>query len=271
MPPSGTNTPCVSVWVTTVWIASAWSRRETRVQRLRTEDPLQTLVIEVRGHPLAHPTEPAPTDERCDRPPRPQQIERRIEVDVDEVGHLDPVEALQPVGEAAERLRVRGPAERPDLLGHRLATASDVQGRTVAEHGAVHRVDRVEAHEVGEVGTGRGERGAEHLGHRQRRRTGVELESRLGEHAGTPTRNRIALQHGDLMTAVAQVSGGGQAPESGAHDDDSHVRPPHAHRQYARPPTSDPSPAHEVGERDQFGRRVAFELDLVERRDGLAR
>ena len=188
--------------------------------------------------------EPAPTDERCDRPPRTQQIERRIEVDVDEVRHLDPVEALQPVGEAAERLCVVRSAERPDLLGHRLAAASDVQRRTVVEHGAVHRVDRVEAHEVGEIGTGGGERGAEHIGHRQRRRTGVELEPRLGEHAGAPARNRVALEHGDLMAAVAQVSGGGEPTESGADDDDAHVRSPtrpssdpDRPRQTPRPPT----------------------------------
>jgi hypothetical protein len=46
--------------------------RDTRVQHLRAEDPLQTFVVEVRRHPLAHATEPTATDERHHRPPRPQ-------------------------------------------------------------------------------------------------------------------------------------------------------------------------------------------------------
>ncbi len=70
------------------------------------------------------------------------------------------------------------------------------------------------------------------------------------------------------MAAVAQVRGGGQPPESGPDDDDAHVSPTPSS---ARPPTSDPAPTHVVGERDQLGRRVAFELDRVERRDRLGR
>ncbi len=109
IPPSGTNTPCVSVWVTTVWIASAWCGARPAYNDWEPKTRCRRSSSKYEADPLAHPAEPTAADERCDRPPRPQQIERRIEVDVDEVRHLDPVETLQPVGEAAERLRIAGP------------------------------------------------------------------------------------------------------------------------------------------------------------------
>jgi hypothetical protein len=138
------------------------------------------------------------------------------------VGHLDPAESPKPVGEATERLRVPRSTERTDLLGHRLASASDIQDPTGGEHRTRHWINREEAHEIGEVGASSCERRVEHIGHRQSRRPGVELETRLRDHAGAPARDRIALQDGDVMAAVAQMSGGGETTESGADDDDAH-------------------------------------------------
>ncbi len=93
-------------------------------------------------------------------------------------------------------------------------------------------------------------------------RPGIELETRLGEHAGAPAGDRVALEHGDLMAAVAQVGGGREPTEPGPTTTMRIVRSRHPRQ----------TPVHEVvGERDQLGRRVAFELDRVEGSDRLGR
>ena len=59
-------------------------RGEAGVHRLEAEDPLQALVVEERGDLLAELAEPAELDEREPGPPRLDQVERRVEVGVDE-------------------------------------------------------------------------------------------------------------------------------------------------------------------------------------------
>ena len=78
-------------------------RGETGVHRLEAEDPLQPLVVEERGDLPAEPPESTELDQLESGPPRLQEIERRVEVGVDEGRHLDPVQLGQPVAEAPER------------------------------------------------------------------------------------------------------------------------------------------------------------------------
>ena len=67
---------------------------------------------EERGHPAPEAAEPAESDEAGAGPPAAHEVERRVEVGVDEVRHLDAVQVGQPVGEAAERRRLLGAGER---------------------------------------------------------------------------------------------------------------------------------------------------------------
>ena len=148
--------------------------------------------------------------------PRPHQVERRVEVGVDEVRHLDAVQPLEPVAEPAERLRPRRPGEPADLLGHRLATVADEQRRPVGEARPVHRVDRLDGDEVGHVGAGGGEHVGQQSGHRQHGRTVVEPEPGSAIIPARPPGTRVALDDGDVVTGLDEVGGGGQPTETGA-------------------------------------------------------
>ena len=119
-------------------------------------------------------------------PPRLDQVERRVEVGVDERVHLGPVELLEPRAEPTERRGVLGTGELADLLGHRLATVADEQRRAVGVDGAVHRVDRVDRDEVLHLGAGRVEGVLEQVRHREDGRAVVETEPLLGDIPARP-------------------------------------------------------------------------------------
>jgi hypothetical protein len=78
-------------------------RGETGVHRLEAEDLLQSLVGEERRDLLVELAEAAEADELEPGLPRLDEVGDRVEVHVDEVVHLDAVEALEPVAEAPER------------------------------------------------------------------------------------------------------------------------------------------------------------------------
>ncbi len=148
-----------------------------------------------------------------------QQVERRVEVDVDEVGHLDGVELVQPGAEPLESGGVLWSGERLDLGEHLTAVVPDPQRRPVGVDGPVHRIDRPNRAVVGHLGPDRPERVGEQLGHRQHRRAVVEPEPGLGDQPRSPARDRLALDHGDVVSGGDQVGGGRQSTETGADDD----------------------------------------------------
>lgn len=74
-----------------------------------------------------------------------QQTEGRVEVDVDEAAHLDPVEAFEPATQLPVTGRLPGPGEAFDLRFHRVGAGVDVQAAAVGE---LRPVGRVERHEV---------------------------------------------------------------------------------------------------------------------------
>ncbi len=197
-------------------------RGETGVHRLEREDPAEPLVLEERGDLLVEPSEPAEPDQLETGAPGLHQVERRVEVGVDERRHLRSVEIGQPVTKAPERGRVLRAGERPDLLGHRLATVAHEQCRPVGVDGPVHGVDRLDRDEVGHVGAGRVERVRQQIRHRQHRGPVVEPEPLGDHHAGATTRLARPLEDRDLVAAIRQMGRGRQPSQARTDHDDAH-------------------------------------------------
>ena len=197
-------------------------RRDAGVHRLEAEDALQPLVVEERGHLAAEPAEPAEADQAGAGPPAAHEVERRVEVGVDEVRHLDPVQLGQPVGEAPERGR-RGRRRRTRRISSVIASRPWRTWSTEpsANDGAVHRVDRAQLDVVGHVGAGGGEHVGEQPGHRQHGRAVVEPEPVALDDAGPAARAVAALDDRDVVAVADEVGGGGQPAEAGADDDDA--------------------------------------------------
>ena len=132
-------------------------RREPRVQGLEAEDAAQTIVgeevVDDRGE-LAEGTESQQLDCRAQRA---RQARRSVVVAADEVGHLDVVEAGDPVAEPFEVRGFAGAAHGADLLGHGAATVPDAQLAAVREAGSVHRIHGEQREEVVHLGAGRAE------------------------------------------------------------------------------------------------------------------
>ena len=148
-----------------------------------------------------------------------------MEVALDERRSDDREHLVEPRSELAEGGRIVGAGERSDLGDHLLAVVAGVQHRAVGERRPVHRVEWLDLHVAVDLGTGGRERRAQQLGHRDHRRSGVDVESGFGEHAGPPARRRFALQDRDVVAAADEVGGGRQPAQPGTDDDDAHVRP----------------------------------------------
>ena len=131
-------------------------RRQPRVHRLEAEDPAQPIVREPPADRVGQSPEAAESQQPDRGRERADEVERRVEVAIDEVRHLELVELGEPVAEAVERGRFAGPAHRTDLVGHRLAAVPHVQDAPVGERRPVHRVDPVQRQHVGGVDAGRG-------------------------------------------------------------------------------------------------------------------
>ena len=197
-------------------------RSEPGVHRLEAEDLLQALVVEERSHLLVEFAEPTELHEFEPRPPRLDQVERRVEVGVDERVHLGPIQLLQPVTEMTERLGLLGVGELADLLCHRLAAMTDEQRRAVGVHGPVHRVDRVDGDVVLHLGAARVERSFEQVRHREHGGAVVESEPVRHDHSGAPARNRVALDDRHFVARLDEVGRSGEPSQAGTDDDDPH-------------------------------------------------
>ena len=194
-------------------------RREPGVHRLEAEDALQALVVEERGDLLAELAEPAELHQLESRPPRLHQVERRVEVGVDEVRHLHAVELFEPVAEPTEGLGLLAVGELADLLRHRLASVAHEQGAAVGVAGPVHRVDLVDRDEVGHVGTGRFERVGQQVRHGEHGRAVVEPEPVLDDHAGAAAGDGVTLDDGDGVPRLRQVRRRREPTEARPHHD----------------------------------------------------
>ena len=78
------------------------------VHGLEGEDPLEPLVVEVLADDLGQLPEPPEAEEVDGGPQRGRQVERRVEAALDEGRHLQLVEPLEPVAEAAEGVGLVG-------------------------------------------------------------------------------------------------------------------------------------------------------------------
>ena len=206
-------------------MARASYGREAGVHRLEAEDALQPLVVEVAGDAFGQLAEATEANEPKRGPERAGEVERGVEVAVDERRHLELVQLRQPVAEPMELARPRASREVADLVRHRVAPVTHVQRRAVFEAGAVHGVDGVQREEVVHVRADRREAVADELGHRQHRRAGVEAVAAHLERTGAPAGDRRAFEHQHVVPASAQMTRRAEAAEARADHHHSHDQP----------------------------------------------
>ena len=142
---------------------------------------------------------------------------------VDEVRHLDLVEALQPGREAGERLGVLGAARARDLVAHRLDAVAHVDRRAVGVDGAVGRVEQGHRQLGLDRRADRAQGVVDETRHRHDRRAGVEDEALLAAAQAAATGSVVALDERHLVPPAGEVAGGGEAREAGPDDDDAHA------------------------------------------------
>ena len=151
-------------------------------------------------------------------------IEYRVEVAVDEVGELQPVEVGEVVAEPAEAVGLFGAARGRDLLGHGLPPVPQPDLAAVGVAGPVHRVDGMEPEVVVHVDARSRERVAEDAGHGEHARARVDAVAPLLHHAGPAARHVLPLQHQHVVAPPGQVAGGGEPTQPGPDHDDVHDR-----------------------------------------------
>jgi hypothetical protein len=193
-------------------------RAHPGVHGLEGEDPLGPRVLEVVVGLGGHA--PEATDGGQPGEVGGEQVERAVDVAVDEVGHLQLVELGGEVDVAPVAGSLLGSDHDRDLVGHRVHVGVHVQLRPVGEVGAVDRADRGQLQPVGHLFADAGEGVLDQPRHRQDGGSGVEPVARLGDHPRTPARDVLALEDRDGATGAGQPEGGAQAGQSSADDDD---------------------------------------------------
>ena len=189
---------------------------QARVHRLEREQPPQPLVGEEARDLGAEPAE-APQrhqpGQRC-----ADQLQRRVQVAVDEVRQLGAVQLAQEGHEAAVAVRVARAAHGRDLGRHVLDVGADVDARAVGEAGPVGRVQPVQGEPVGQLLADGVQRRGEQLRHGQHRRSGVEGVAAVADQPAPPAGDRLALQHGHLAARTGQVQRRREAAQARADD-----------------------------------------------------
>ncbi len=196
-------------------------RRQAGVQRLEAEQLLQAFVLEVRRHHRRRPPEGTEAQQAQRRGERPDQVERRVVVALDEVALLHGVETGQPVAEAAERRGVARAALLADFLAHRLPTSPHRDGLLAGKVGPVQGIEGRQAQMRAHVGAGGAEGVGQDARHGQHARPGVDAVARRLPAPGPPAGTPVALDHRDLVSPPDQVTRGRQAAQAGADDDDA--------------------------------------------------
>ena len=176
-------------------------RREAGVHRLEAEQALGPRVVEVLPHLRREPAETADRHELGEV--LGEQVDRRVDVGVDEVAHLVAVERRDEVDVAAVARSLGGGDHALDLVGHRVDVGVHVELGAVGVEGAVERLDGDEVEPVVHVLADGGERVADQVGHREDGRSGVEAEAGVLDEAGSPAGDALALEDGDLRPAPA--------------------------------------------------------------------
>ena len=210
---------------------------------------MQTVVAEESADLLVEPAEGTELHQFQRVAPRAGEVERRVEVGVDERRHLCLVQLLEPVAELDERRRFYFVGESGNLFGHRFATVPHEQLAAIFVDRAVHRVDFLDLHVVGHIRAGGVERIFEQIRHGEHGRAVVEAESVRCDEPSSSARNVVAFKQRHVVAASCEVGSGRQAAESGADHHHVHVTITHV---VPRPDcvwlSSHPPITHEVSE-----------------------
>ncbi len=191
-------------------------RCQAGIHRLEGEDPPQPLVGQVLpdlGRQPAQATEGHQPD-----PGAAQQLQRGVQVAVDEAVAFEPVQRAQEVHQPPVTGRVPGGGDLGDLGGHPVGVGVHVDPGAVGEVGAIGRVQRQQLQPVGQPFTDAGQGVVEQFGHGEHRRTGVEPVTPELQHAGPATGPGRALDDGDLPAGAGQPQRGRQPAEAGTDD-----------------------------------------------------
>ncbi len=193
-------------------------RRDSGVHRLEGVQPLQAWVFQVRVDLRCEPAQAA----RGHQPGQVQadEVERGVEVAVDEGAQLVAVEVADEVDVAPQAGRLGGAAGALHLGRHHLDVAMHVDRRAVGEGGPVQRADRPQVEPVLDLLAETVEAVGDQVGHRQHRRPDVEPVAALGDvvddHPGPAPGYRLALEHRDPPPSAGQAHRGRQPGQSGA-------------------------------------------------------
>ena len=177
-------------------------RRQPCVHRLEREQPLGARVAQELADLRREPPESAESHEAgqigCD------QVERGVDVAVDEVAHLEPVELADEVDVAAIARCFRAAAHALDLGGRRVGVGVDVKRGAVRVERAVERVDGLQVQPVLHPLSNAVERVRDQIGHREHRRAGVEAIPGKLQHPGTSARGGFAFQQRHLPAGAGE-------------------------------------------------------------------
>ena len=195
---------------------------EPGVHRLEGEDALGARIAEELPHARCELAESADGDQACEV--GREQVEGRVDIAIDEVGHLVAVELGDEVDVAAVARGLLRPDDVADLLGHLVDIGVHVELGAIGIERAVERRDGCELEPVGHVLADAVEGVGDEIGHGEHGRAGVDVEgARSGlqlDATRAATRHVFALEHGHLAACSGEAHGSGEPAEAGADDDD---------------------------------------------------
>ena len=197
-------------------------RREPCIHRLERVDPLGTGVGHVLADLRRQLAEPADGDELGEV--GGDEVERGVDIAVDEVLHLVAIELGDEVDIPAVAGSLVRTDHRADLLGHLVDIGVNVEHGSVGVERSVERRYRLEREPVLHGLADCVEAVGDEVGHREDGRAGIEpvgAISRLDVQApGPPARNRLALEDGDRAARSCEPHRGREPGEARTDDDD---------------------------------------------------
>jgi hypothetical protein len=164
---------------------------------------LGTRIAEVLFDLRLQPPEPAAGAEL--QQVEVEQVDRAVEVAVDEVVAFQLPHPAGEVDEAQVAVGLPVTADPGDLGGHPGGVGDHVEGRAVRVVGPVRRVQRDQFQPVPQLLADRAERLGDQTGHGQHRGAGVELVPAEAVAAGPAAGPGLAFDDGHLAAAAGQV------------------------------------------------------------------
>ena len=202
---------------------------ESGVHRLEGEDALCARIAEELPHARCEFAEAADRDKPGEV--GREQVERRVDIAVDEVGHLVSVELGDEVDVAAVPRGLLRSDDVADLLGHLIDIGVHVELGAVGIERAVERRDGCELEPVGHVLADAVEGVSDEIGHGEHGRAGVDVEGARSGLQFNATRaatgHVLALQHGDFAPCAGKTHRRGESAEACPDDDDAIGGPGH--------------------------------------------